>query len=69
MGAAPFLCRLWANGSSDMGDELLLGAIPMEDMDLVVHPASLSVRRNPESPNIPISVAKGLKPPFPHEDR
>ena len=41
-----------------LGDEPLIGAIPMEDMDLVVIPSRLSVDVNPESPNIPLSLAK-----------
>jgi clan AA aspartic protease len=45
-------------GAMVMGDETLLGAIPMEDMDLVVHPAKRTVQVNPKSPNIPSSVAK-----------
>lgn len=36
----------------------LLGAIPMEDMDLVIHPAKRTVQVNPKSPNIPSSVAE-----------
>jgi clan AA aspartic protease len=43
----------------DMGDEVLLGAIPMEDMDLVVRPMTREVMVNPASPNIPSAVAKG----------
>jgi hypothetical protein len=35
-----------------------LGAIPMEDMDLVVSPKSRKVDVNPESPNIACSIAK-----------
>ncbi len=45
-------------GAMVLGDEPLLGAIPMEDLDLVVHPASRSVTVNPTSPNIPSSLAK-----------
>ena len=45
-------------GAIVLGDEVLLGAVPMEDMDLVVSPAKRSVIANPESPNIPMSVAK-----------
>lgn len=41
-----------------LGDSVLLGAIPMEDMDLVVIPALLKVDVNPLSPNVPLSVAK-----------
>ncbi len=40
---------------------VLLGAIPMQDMDLVLRPQLQSVDVNPESPNIPLSVAKGLQ--------
>jgi clan AA aspartic protease len=41
-----------------MGDEVLLGAIPMEDMDVVIHPATRSLMVNPESPNIAMTKAK-----------
>jgi clan AA aspartic protease len=44
-----------------LGDEVLLGAIPMEAMDLIVHPARLSIAPNPDSPNIPASLAKGVR--------
>lgn len=44
-----------------LGDEVLLGAIPMEAIDLVIHPARLQVVPDPDSPNIPASVAKGLR--------
>jgi clan AA aspartic protease len=47
-------------GALVMGDTPLLGAIPMEDMDLIVHPLSQKVMANPNSPNIPSSVAMGL---------
>jgi clan AA aspartic protease len=45
-------------GALVLGDEPLLGAIPMEDMDLVVHPGSRSVMVNPNNPNIAVSYAK-----------
>ncbi|MBU2774217.1 clan AA aspartic protease [Acidithiobacillus ferrooxidans] len=47
-------------GAMVMGDEALLGAIPMEDMDLVVRPMTREVMVNPSSPNIPSSLAKGV---------
>ncbi len=47
-------------GAMVMGDEVLLGAIPMEDMDLVVRPLTREVTVNPLSPNIPSSLAKGF---------
>jgi clan AA aspartic protease len=41
-----------------MGDQVLLGAIPMEAMDMIVHPRSQKVAPNPDSPNIPMFLAK-----------
>ena len=46
-------------GALVMGDETLLGAIPMEDLDLVIRPLTHEVTVNPASPNIPSSLAKG----------
>ena len=40
-------------GALVMGDEVLLGAVPMEDMDLIVSPAHRKLIVNPESPNFP----------------
>ena len=45
-------------GALVMGDEPLLGAIAMEDMDLVLIPSRHSVDVNPQSPNLPQSMAK-----------
>ena len=47
-------------GALVLGDEVLLGAVPMEDMDLVVSPATRSVTVNPASPNVPSSTAKQI---------
>ena len=44
-------------GAMLMGDEVLLGAIPMEDMDLVIQPLTRSVSANTASPDIPSSRA------------
>jgi hypothetical protein len=41
-----------------MGNQVLLGAIPMEDMDLVVIPGMRSPEVNPDSPNIATSIVK-----------
>jgi clan AA aspartic protease len=43
-------------GALVLGDQVLLGAIPMEDMDLIVIPSRLQVDVNPNSPNIATSV-------------
>lgn len=39
-------------GAVVFGTEILLGAVPMEDMDLVIHPKLLKLSVNPESPNV-----------------
>jgi clan AA aspartic protease len=44
-------------GALVMGDQALLGAIPMEDMDVIIHPSRLSLTVNPNSPNIASSMA------------
>lgn len=44
-------------GALVLGDRVLLGAIPMEDMDLIVIPKTRTVDINPESPNIASSIA------------
>src|SRR5208282_708964 len=45
-------------GAVVMGDEVLLGAIPMEDMDLVLLPTKRMADVNPQSPNIASGKAK-----------
>ena len=56
-----FKNRQGFGGAIVMGDEPLLGAIPMEDMDLIVIPRTRSVDVNPANPNIAVSLAKGLR--------
>lgn len=48
--------RICFVGAMVMGDAVLLGAIPMEDMDLIIHPKLLKLSVHPERPNI----ARGL---------
>jgi len=48
-------------GALVLGNEVLLGAVPMEDMDVLLSPAKQAVIVNPESPNIATSIAKGLR--------
>ena len=45
-------------GALVMGDEVLLGAIAMEEMDLIVNPRDRVVDVNPESPNIARGIVK-----------
>jgi clan AA aspartic protease len=46
-------------GAIVQGNEVLLGAIPMGDMDLIVHPATGKIAVNPASPEVARSLAKG----------
>ncbi len=48
-------------GALVLGDEVLLGAVPMEDMDLVVNPSRREVTVDPASPNIPHARVKSLR--------
>lgn len=45
-------------GALVLGDEVLLGAVPMEDMDLVIIPGRRELAVNPDSPNIPHARVK-----------
>jgi hypothetical protein len=53
-----FKNRRCFTGAMVLGNEVFLGAIPMDDMDLVLRPQLQSVDVNPESPNIAVSLAK-----------
>jgi hypothetical protein len=58
-----FKNRVGFAGALVMGDQVLVGAIPMEDMDLVVMPRSRTLDVNPDSPNIATTIAKSLTSP------
>jgi clan AA aspartic protease len=53
-----FKNRVGFAGALVMGDQTLLGTIPMEDMDLVIIPKTRTLDVNPGSPNIATSIAK-----------
>jgi clan AA aspartic protease len=53
-----FKNRVGFAGALVMGDQVLLGAIPMEDMDLVILPKTRTLDVNPESPNLATSIVK-----------
>ncbi|HVS34264.1 MAG TPA: hypothetical protein VMS17_01710 [Gemmataceae bacterium] len=53
-----FKNRVGFGGALVLGDEVLLGAIPMEDMDLVILPGARRLDVNPNSPNVATSVVK-----------
>ena len=53
-----FKNRVGFAGALVMGDQVLIGAIPMEDMDLVIIPRTRTLDVNPRSPNIASTIAK-----------
>ena len=53
-----FKNRTGFTGALVMGDQVLLGVIPMEDMDLVVNPRTQAIDVNPDYPNLPHSSAR-----------
>jgi len=53
-----FKNRVGFVGALVLGDQVLLGAIPLEDMDLVIIPKTRTVDVNPNSPNVATSVVK-----------
>ncbi len=44
--------RVCLTGALVLGETVLLGAIPIEDMDLVIQAAKLKITVNPANPNI-----------------
>ena len=53
-----FKNRVGFAGALVMGDQVWLGAIPMEDMDLIIIPKTRTLDVNPDSPNIASSIVK-----------
>ncbi len=53
-----YQCRSCFVGALVLGDAVLLGAVPMEDMDLIVHPARQRLVPDPRSPNMPHALVK-----------
>ncbi len=49
-------------GALVMGDQVLLGAVPMESMDVLVDPARHRLIPNPENPTTPGALAMGVLP-------
>ena len=43
-------------GALVLGESVLLGALPMEDMDLLIDPLRRKLVVNPSSPNIPMAI-------------
>lgn len=53
-----FQNRTCFTGALLLGDSVLLGAVPMEDMDLVIETRMRTITVNPEGPNIPSALVK-----------
>ena len=53
-----FKNRVGFAGALVKGDQVLLGAIPMEDMDLIIIPKTRTLDVNPDSPNVASSIVK-----------
>jgi hypothetical protein len=58
---AKFANRQCLVGALVLGNETLLGAIPM-DMDVIIPPSRQSLTVNPNSLNIAVSLATGVLP-------
>ena len=50
--------RTCFTGALVIGDSVLMGEVPMEDMELVISPSRKSITVNPDSPNMPSGVVK-----------
>ncbi|MBU1262715.1 clan AA aspartic protease [bacterium] len=50
--------RTCFTGALILGDSVLMGCVPMEDMDLVLNPTRQTITTNPASPNIPHALVK-----------
>lgn len=53
-----FKNRVGFTGAVVLGDQVLFGVIPMEDMDLVLIPKTRTFDVNPENPNFASAIAK-----------
>ena len=53
-----FKNRVGFAGALVLGDQVLVGAIPMDDMDLIIIPKTRTLAVNPDNPNIASSIVK-----------
>lgn len=53
-----FKNRVGFAGALVLGDQVLIGAIPMEDMDLVIVPRTRTIDINPASPDVATTIVK-----------
>lgn len=59
--AIEFENRGCVTGALVLGDEVLLGVVPVEDMDVLVSPATQTLIVNPANPNIARAVVKAAR--------
>lgn len=63
--AGPVLVEIFGRkafcGAMVMGEQVLLGAVPMESMDVLIDPRSQQLIPNPQNPNIPGAMAVGVR--------
>lgn len=59
--AIEFENRGCVTGALVLGDEVLLGVVPMEDMDVLVSPATQTLIVNPDNPNIARAIVKQVR--------
>ena len=52
-----FVNRSYVTEAVVLGNEALLGVIPMEAMDLIVDPRQQTLIANPQHPNYPVALA------------
>jgi clan AA aspartic protease len=50
--------RAYSTEALVLGDEPLMGVLPLEAMDLVVDPRNQMLQPNPAHPNFPVALAK-----------
>ncbi|MDT7933720.1 MAG: hypothetical protein RQ833_03835 [Sphingomonadaceae bacterium] len=48
-------------GATVFGNAVLLGAIPVEDMDMIVHSSLLTAIPKPQSPKLAVSLGVGCR--------
>jgi clan AA aspartic protease len=53
-----FANRSYVTEAVVMGDEPLMGVIPLEAMDLIINPQQQTLIVNPRHPNYPVALAK-----------
>jgi len=54
-----FANRVCFQGALVLGDDVLLGAVPMQDLDVIISPSRETIEVNPDSPNMASAIVKG----------